>query len=50
MQYFRDTAHCKEIAVNAVGDPCTGSNPRGTDADNMLKALTCAYYGEDVTF
>ena len=43
-------AHCKAIAENAVGDPCTGSNPRATDADNMLKVLTCAYYGEDVTF
>nr|WP_319488817.1 iron-containing alcohol dehydrogenase [uncultured Caproiciproducens sp.] len=43
-------AHCKAIAENAVGDPCTGSNPRATDAENMLKVLTCAYYGEDVTF
>lgn len=43
-------AHCKDIAVNAVGDPCTGSNPRAIDAENMLKVLTCAYYGEDVTF
>ncbi|MDF2631786.1 MAG: iron-containing alcohol dehydrogenase [Caproiciproducens sp.] len=43
-------AHSKAIAENAVGDPCTGSNPRATDAENMLKVLTCAYYGEDVTF
>ena len=43
-------AHCKEIAENAVGDPCTGSNPRETNAENMLKVLTCAYYGEDVNF
>lgn len=43
-------AHSKAIAENAVGDPCTGSNPRATDAENMLKVLTCAYYGEDVNF
>lgn len=43
-------AHCNEIAKNAVGDPCTGSNPRKIDEENMLKVLTCAYYGEDVTF
>jgi alcohol dehydrogenase class IV len=43
-------AHCNEIAKNAVGDPCTGSNPRKIDEENMLKVLTCAFYGEDVTF
>jgi alcohol dehydrogenase class IV len=43
-------AHCQAIAENAVGDPCTGSNPRETNVENMLKVLTCAYYGEDVNF
>lgn len=43
-------AHAKTIAENAVKDPCTGSNPRKTDAENMQKVLTCAYYGEDVAF
>ncbi|QEY34575.1 iron-containing alcohol dehydrogenase [Caproiciproducens galactitolivorans] len=43
-------AHCQSIAENAVGDPCTASNPRETNAENMLKVLTCAYYGEDVNF
>ena len=38
------------IAENAVGDPCTGSNPRPIDVENMKKVLSCAYYGEDVTF
>lgn len=42
--------HCQAIAENAVIDPCTGSNPRETNAENMLKVLTCAYYGEDVNF
>ena len=43
-------AHREAIATNAVKDPCTGANPRKTDADNMLKVLDCAYYGNDVTF
>lgn len=42
--------HAQSIAENAVKDPCTGSNPRETNAENMLKVLTCAYYGEDVAF
>lgn len=43
-------AHCESIAANAVLDPCTASNPRETSKEDMLKVLTCAYYGEDVTF
>lgn len=43
-------AHEQAIAENAVKDPCTASNPRKTDAENMRKVLACAYYGEDVTF
>ena len=42
--------HIDEIAANAVFDPCTGSNPRKIDAEGMKKVLTCAYYGEPVTF
>lgn len=38
------------IAENAALDPCTGSNPRPTDAQNMKKVLYCAYYGENVNF
>lgn len=45
---FKETADF--IAQNAVLDPCTGSNPRATDVENMKKVLTCTYYGEDVTF
>lgn len=43
-------ANVKAIAANAVLDPCTGSNPRPTDAEAMEKVLTCAFYGEDVAF
>lgn len=42
--------HADEIAKNAVLDPCTSSNPRPTDAENMKKVLICAYYGTPVTF
>ncbi len=45
---FTETADF--IAENAVQDPCTGSNPRPTDVENMKKVLTCCYYGVDVTF
>ena len=38
------------IAENAVLDPCTGSNPRETDVENMKKVFTCTYYGMDVNF
>ena len=40
----------EKIAENAVKDPCTASNPREIDAENMKKVLLCAYNGEDVTF
>lgn len=43
-------ANADAIAENAVKDPCTGSNPRPIDVENMKKVLACAYYGEDVTF
>ncbi len=38
------------IAENAVGDPCTGANPRQTGFEEMKKVLECAYYGTDVQF
>ena len=38
------------VCENAVKDPCTGSNPRTCDFEDMKKVLTCSYYGEDVTF
>ncbi|MEF9989856.1 MAG: iron-containing alcohol dehydrogenase [Christensenellaceae bacterium] len=38
------------VCENAVGDPCTGSNPRPTDLINMRKVLDCAFYGKDVEF
>ena len=39
-----------KIAENAVKDPCTGSNPRPTSAEDIKKILTCAFNGQAVTF
>ena len=39
-----------KIAELAVGDACTGSNPRSIDFVNMEKLLTCTYYGTEVDF
>ena len=38
------------IAELAVGDACTGSNPREIDPANMAKLLICTYYGTEVDF
>jgi len=38
------------IAERAVGDACTGSNPRAIDPDTMEKLFTCIYYGTEVDF
>jgi alcohol dehydrogenase class IV len=38
------------IAELAVGDACTGSNPRTISPAEMEKLLTCAYYGREVNF
>lgn len=49
-----DEAEFKEkvaaIAVNAVGDACTGSNPRSITPEQMERLLTCTYYGMEVDF
>ena len=39
-----------EIAKNAVGDACTGSNPRPIDPETMERLFTCVYYGTEVDF
>ena len=38
------------ISENAVGDACTGSNPRAIDPATMEKLFTCIYYGTEVDF
>lgn len=39
-----------KIAELAVGDACTGSNPRPIDPATMEKLFTCTYYGTEVDF
>lgn len=39
-----------DIAENAEKDPCTGSNPRKADADDLKKLLHCIYEGKNVDF
>ncbi len=39
-----------EIAKNAIGDACTGSNPRIPSQEEMEKLLKCCYYDTDVDF
>lgn len=38
------------ISENAVGDACTGSNPRAIDPKTMEKLFNCIYYGTEVDF
>ena len=38
------------IAELAVGDACTGTNPRAIDPETMAKLFTCCYYGTEVDF
>lgn len=39
-----------QIAELAVGDACTGSNPRPIDPETMAKLLKATYYGTEVDF
>ena len=39
-----------EIAANAVGDACTGSNPRSINPEQMAKLFKCTFYGTEVDF
>ena len=39
-----------KVAELAVGDACTGSNPRKIDPAQMAKLLKCCYYDEEVDF
>lgn len=39
-----------DIAVNALGDACTGSNPRQPSVEEMEKLLKCCYYDTEVNF
>ncbi|MEG0664392.1 MAG: iron-containing alcohol dehydrogenase, partial [Clostridia bacterium] len=40
----------KAISENAVGDACTGSNPREIAPEQMAKLFNAIYYGEEIDF
>ena len=39
-----------DVAVNAIADACTGSNPRQPSVEEMEKLLKCCYYDTEVDF
>ena len=39
-----------DIAVNAIGDACTGSNPRQPSVKEMEEMLKCCYYYTEIHF
>ncbi len=39
-----------QVAENAIGDACTGSNPRIPTQEEMENLLKSCFYGEDVNF
>ncbi|MED9892147.1 iron-containing alcohol dehydrogenase [Ruminococcus champanellensis] len=43
-------ARLPEIAKNAIGDACTGSNPRQPSQEEMEQLLKCCYYDTEVDF
>lgn len=47
-EYFKK--NLDYISKNAVGDACTGSNPRSIDPETMKKLFECVYYGHKVDF
>lgn len=47
-EVFLERLH--EIAVNAIADACTGSNPRQPSVEEMEKLLKCCYYDTEVDF
>ena len=47
-EVFLERLH--DIAVNAISDACTGSNPRQPSVEEMEKLLKCCYYDTEVDF
>ncbi len=47
-KFFSD--NLDEVAETAVGDACTGTNPREISVDEMKQLFTCTFYGTKVNF
>ncbi|HIY98129.1 MAG TPA: iron-containing alcohol dehydrogenase [Firmicutes bacterium] len=43
-------AKLPEVAKNAIGDACTGSNPRQPSQEEMEKLLLAVYYDKEIDF
>ena len=43
-------AKLSDVAANAIGDACTGSNPRQPNQEEMEKLLLAVYYDQDIDF
>ena len=43
-------AKLPEVAANAIGDACTGSNPRQPSQEDMEKLLLAVYYDKEIDF
>ncbi|MDD6212098.1 MAG: iron-containing alcohol dehydrogenase [Clostridiales bacterium] len=43
-------AKLKDVAALAIGDACTGSNPRQPSQEEMEKLLTACYYDQEIDF
>ncbi len=43
-------AKVEDIAANAIGDACTGSNPRQPSQQEMVDLLKCCFYGNPCQF
>ncbi|PSL42578.1 alcohol dehydrogenase class IV [Salsuginibacillus halophilus] len=39
--------HLDQMAENALHDPCTGTNPRETSAEQMKEVFKASFYGDD---
>ena len=45
----RFTAELREMSEAALGDPCTGTNPRKPTVEEIMEIFKAAYYGKDLT-
>ena len=48
--YGLNAGYLTVLPSNAIGDACTGSNPRQPSPAEMEKLLKCCYYDTEVDF
>jgi len=47
---FKFKLYVDELALHAMEDPCTRTNPRSPTLEDMRRILECAYFGNRITF